>query len=520
MNQRSVPPDNLRPLEASLFSFHEYGNQLDGARRALRGARLRDGTPDVEIIDAAVFVPSVSAVGRQRSRQDGKQPLLAGIVGSDGEPVAAASMQRGGRRLIAGLGSSAPAVPVPEVEVDEEVVYLGWLFDYHFGHFLLESLARTWILTELDPSLRVVFHHRDPAHFTPAGWLPRILAAFGVPRERILVPETPTRFRRVIVPEPLLEIGHSAHEGAATPYQAVASRIVGGVTPSTQPVYLSRRLLPAPRRQTIGEAELEDVLRENGFLVAYPETMRFEDQVRLFNAHTDIFASVGSAVHNVLFALHRPRLHLLTSGSFPSKSYFICSALVGAPTAFVNCLDTGERSSGGDEQRARRMPEVVATAPLAEYLDERGLLKTRARAALAGRDPALRRAYDEAWFFTWFGAARKGEAIPTAVEREAVDFAPCSWPVSLALAAWYAKQRDAARLDAMVRQFATLAAAEFDLNRLAYYRAEVERIATTIRKHCQPDTAKRLAQVVSDQFRIDISEAGDGRGKRPVAPST
>ena len=54
------------------------------------------------------------------------------------------------------LESSAVADELYEHEIDEEVVYLGWLFD-HFGHFLMQSLARIWFLTEVSPSVRVIF---------------------------------------------------------------------------------------------------------------------------------------------------------------------------------------------------------------------------------------------------------------------------------------------------------------------------------------------------------------------------
>lgn len=387
-------------------------------------------------------------------------------------------------------------------EVDETVVYLGWFMDFHYGHFLLEALARTWFLLEADPSVRVVFHHPHPEQVQPQHWSLRILAAFGVPWERIILPAVPTRFRRMLVPEALLEIGRVVHERAAVAHLAAASRLAGDVKPSTQPVYLSRRLLPGHQRQVIGEAELEDVLRENGFLVVHPETMAFEDQVRLINSHTDIFTSTGAAAHNVLFALHRPRLHLLTSGAWGSNMYYLCSALVQAPTTFVHCLDLGPRTPGSNERDApdRNIPEVVVVPKLAAYLEERGLLKSRLRAPLAGRNPALRREYDEAWFFSRVAAIERGNPLQEAEEREAAEFARGSWPVSLALAVWYGRQRDDVRMNAAVRQFVALVANESDMNRLARYRPQLELSAESITERCAPELAGEFAEVVAAAF--------------------
>ena len=97
------------------------------------------------------------------------------------------------------------------------------------------------------------------------------------------------------------------------PFREVADALAADVKPSEQPLYLSRRRLTSRQRPVVGEPELEELLRDNGFAIAYPETMTIEDQVRLINSHADIFSSLGSAAHSILFALGKPRLHLLAS---------------------------------------------------------------------------------------------------------------------------------------------------------------------------------------------------------------
>lgn len=94
------------------------------------------------------------------------------------------------------------------------------------------------------------------------------------------------------------------------------------------------------------------------------------DQVRLAKVHTVILSSTGSSAHNVLFTLHRPRLHLLTGGDSNSTSCLTRSALVGALMAFA-CLDTGARLPTSYRWW---LPEVVATLKLVDHLDGIGLL--------------------------------------------------------------------------------------------------------------------------------------------------
>ena len=168
----------------------------------------------------------------------------------------------------------------------------------------MESLTRTWILDEIDPSTKVVFHTKLPR--IASGQKPlsaatqRILKLFGISLDRIIFPQDPTRLRRVIVPESLHELSYGSHEQFPRRYRQVASKIAGDVTPTEQPVYLSRRLLPSHLRQIVGEFELEEVLRDNGFLIAYPETMRFVDPIALMNQHDDNFTTAGSAVRTGL----------------------------------------------------------------------------------------------------------------------------------------------------------------------------------------------------------------------------
>ena len=286
-------PRESRALAPDDFSFFGFDDLDDWLERRLQNVEIRGGTPQVSIVENTVYVP-------QR---------VAQIKGSQRAEVVKSLLE-----------SPAVAYDQYEHEIDEEVVYLGWLFD-HFGHFLMQSLARTWFLTEVSPSVRVLFDPPHRAWGQPTGWVHRMLAAFGVPPERILILNAPTRLRRLIIPEPLFEprgVAHDsvvrAHEAMARPYQAVAKRLAGDTTPSEQPLYLSRRRLPPSQRTIVGEGDLEEVLRANGFRIAHTETMTFEDQVRLVNEHTDIFSNAGSAAHNVLFALHEPRLHLLTNG--------------------------------------------------------------------------------------------------------------------------------------------------------------------------------------------------------------
>jgi hypothetical protein len=320
----------------------------------------------------------------------------------------------------------------------------------------------------------------------------------------MLALDRPTRFRRITIPDALYRLHSAANACFAKPFQAVASRVLGNTPPgvSSHPQSLSRRLF-AGDRPIIDEGELEDVLRENGFLVAHPETMTFADQVRLVNQHADIFACDGSAAHNVLFALDRPNLHLFTGGTFFASylaDYFLVSTVAGTMANFVHALN-----SGGRELPDRRYPLQVEMATIIAYLEAGGFLERRLRASLAGRDPGRQERYDEAWLYQRVRlAVPEGEVLSDEDLTEAACLAASSWPLAWELARYFTP-RDPTRIDRFVADFVRLAAAEQDSGRLARYHAEIQKTARSVAKTCHPEMRERLESVLAQRFRIDVS---------------
>lgn len=456
-------PD-IRRLRTEEFSFHGFDGLSDYVERFFQSIHIRTGTPTVEVVDGGVIVPTTP----QPAGLSGHQPEMhGGILRADGRPVALANLHRRGGPVYAGI--TEPTDIAPARELDEELIYLGWTFPHHYGVFLLESLARTWFLREADPKLRVAFY--EPAK-APEGTARRILELMDIPRGRIFVPKQATRVRRISVPEPLYELYLAAHERAVEPFRAVAERVLGTAnpTPSEQPVYVSRRRMTSDRRTIVGEAELEELLLQNKFRVVYPEKLTLDDQVRLFNQHADVFAGVGSAVHNVLFALNRPRLHLLTPG-VPEQDFFLVSAVAGAKTTFLNCLGKWEGPA---------TPLLLDVPPLIDYLVGRGFVTGLSASRLARRQRLLHRRYEEV---TLYGrvreATRAGDVLPVALESTALEKAATSWPLSWALAQYFAA-RDEAKAAELAEQFVASFGRESDAERIAHQQKELLRGATGV----------------------------------------
>jgi len=226
--------------------------------------------------------------------------------------------------------------------------------------------------------------------------------------------------------------------------------------------------------------------------------MRFEDQIRLMNQHTDIFTTAGSAVYNILFALRRPRLHMLTSG-VPRADYFLTPAVAETPTTFCNFLGRGGRPA------INKTPTIVEIPECVDYLESTGFLKKRLRASLASQDRSLRNTFDEAWFYAMVQDVPADETLAPDIERDALVLAQTSWPLSLILAQYYQPRNDP-RLDELARQFANLAREELDTGRLAKFYEDAESAAIDIILSCAPDVAELITSVLADLFLMDGAE--------------
>jgi hypothetical protein len=313
-------PVEITPLDPADFRLTGFPDPGAIAARRIAACGIRQTPLGTETFRDVTFVP-----GRMINR------VIHGGVRQGADWPLPFQLRRNGRvRMSFPIDEDRPAT----ASIDEPVLWLGWMFD-HFGHFLLEGLARLWAAEGWTG--RVMAHIAHPEGKTdmhPNNW--RLLELLGLPRSRFIEPAGPVRLREVICPEPAFELQWAASAAFAAPLQRLGARFAPKVV-SEQPLYLSRSRLPAPHRRIAGEAALEARLAARGYRVLHPQEMAIEEQIAAVNGHARIVATNGSAAHMVVFARQRPQLTILTQERL-SQDFFLCSHLAGAPTEMVCCL--------------------------------------------------------------------------------------------------------------------------------------------------------------------------------------
>jgi capsular polysaccharide biosynthesis protein len=199
-------------------------------------------------------------------------------------------------------------------------VYLGDLKG-HFGHFLVESLARAWYLVEADARASVVFHHRGVTRFHLAFWQD-VFDALDLDLSRVTFANRDLVADELVLPSCQYWNGWKASPGLCVVFDHVRRRIAErwtGGRDFPKKVYLTRRQYrkseqrlsiagrhPKKVRGTyarmIGNEEIaEEIFAARGFAIMAPETVPFHEQVMMMSRATHVAGASGSAMHMILF---------------------------------------------------------------------------------------------------------------------------------------------------------------------------------------------------------------------------
>ena len=227
--------------------------------------------------------------------------------------------------------------PEGAATLDGDHLY-GGRVDPHFGHFLLETLARFWPLA--DESLgrrKVLLHGAEPPRDVMArSWTAEIFAALGVTAEDLQWSATPARVAQVTVAEPAFQPQSHAYRVFGRLCRRLGEQLVGGrgLRPDPQPVYLSKTRLQSGIRRFANEPELVEELERQGVEIAYPERMSFADQVAIFHTRRAILGTTGSALHVSLFAPPGARIVALNEAPRLNTNFLLTDAVSGADAQY------------------------------------------------------------------------------------------------------------------------------------------------------------------------------------------
>ena len=231
----------------------------------------------------------------KKQNDDGMQFGLGGVVDSQGVYVESSSIEKR-------VGGAYP-YSISRVE-NSKVVYCGYCVK-HWGHFLIEAVARIWYFLENDNSVdKYVFVSEENGSTELFGNYLEFFELLGV-ADKLQIINKPVKYREVLVPELSYSRKYYYHDK----YKEVFDRIAENANKSfkqnkkmPKKVFLSRSQFAKAKQAEIGLDYLDHYFSKNGYTILYPEKLSLTQLIQyLYNA--DVCASSsGTIPHNLLFS--------------------------------------------------------------------------------------------------------------------------------------------------------------------------------------------------------------------------
>lgn len=181
----------------------------------------------------------------------------------------------------------------PSRHIDEPAIFIGPLFN-HFGHFLLESLARLWY-AKTNPALPIIWFHETSYTL----WQKEILHLLGIQNPAIFVSE-PTSFSQVYLPQ----MGYIPWKEITQEHFDFLACVEPAPTNPGKKCWISRSLLDENIKKNGGylfnENRLEEMLLEAGWEIYHPQHHRIQEQLKYYSSCERIAGIQGSAFHLLL----------------------------------------------------------------------------------------------------------------------------------------------------------------------------------------------------------------------------
>lgn len=266
-------------------------------------------TPGIDVLEGARLFPGV-ILSRGTETHRGGQLLLT----DDFQLVPASWCRMDGRFT---LPEDVDRAAMPEC-LPGDHLFLGSIHA-HFGHCVLEGLARAWAFAAFDaahPTGLCLVYERTLPDFARD-----LLARAGIPRDRIRTLDRPVRVERLHVPGPAQRTHRWIAPQMIGVWQAVGQSVDDG-DPAGARTWLSRRHVA--HRSLVNEAEVEAVFVAAGFDIVHPETLNLTDQLQIARRSSMLAGCVGSQMYLSVF--QRPGGSTLVMA--PSNFFYADDALI------------------------------------------------------------------------------------------------------------------------------------------------------------------------------------------------
>lgn len=276
-------------------------------------------------------------------------------------------------RISADRFTAQPALPdMRHAERLEGSYLFGGIGRHHFGHFLMESIARVWAMDgryeRFDGLIMLPFQQTDFGSVLRR----RLLAFFelmGVDMPLHLV-KKPMLVEQLLIPAQ--GFGHQQWASGTDEFRSYVRGRIAANCPAQGPdkLYISRSRLKHGAQKIDQEERIETIMRAAGYEIFHPQRHSIAAQIRVYRAAKVIVGGDGSAFHMVPFAMQEGARIGLIQRRARDKAV---QSIAGQITAFEN-VDLIRLDALTGTARHSGLPDPMDVAALEQALAEARLI--------------------------------------------------------------------------------------------------------------------------------------------------
>lgn len=311
---------------------------------------------------------------------------------------------------------------------DETVVYCGYLV-HHWGHFLVEGVARLWYFLESNPDVdKYVFLLNENEEREIRGNYREFLELLGI-WDKLEFVSKPTAFRKVLVPElSYLCMRYCSHK-----YLDIFDRVAENAPqdPNLQTyekIYFSRSQFQKGQGFEFGFASMDNFLEKNGYTILFPEKVSLSQMIHYIRNAKVVATLSGSAQHNMLFGNQGQKIEIFERFLLNNDhAVDICRireldvTYIDANIPIYTVDFAGPYIVAYNDNAQRFAADRGYAAPDTEYTSERFLNKCFKQYMASYKDLYGYRWYMADWYEPFVDYLREGYAAGYACFRDYLD---------------------------------------------------------------------------------------------------
>lgn len=277
--------------------------------------------------DEAVILPS--------NGWDDEFHLLGGVLDSQGNFIDNSGYVEGG---------SKPYEVCDIEQIDDIYIYIG-CFHLCWGHAITDNLSKLWFLNTheckilLSNGAKIVYITGN--NMSLPSWHKELFELANVELSTIHHVIKPIRCESVIIPD-----NSFFRFDGSIKYSKEFKNIIDTIKsnaylyfPPIEKLYLTRSCI-VDSREWGNEKEIEEIFKNNGFVIVSPEKHSVREQISMFMNCKQLAAEEGSCSHNAIFCNNKTNVIVLRKANYVNKFTVVIGKMVGLKTLYIDCNAT------------------------------------------------------------------------------------------------------------------------------------------------------------------------------------